>query len=677
MYYLKYNGIDLTQLVKVRDISLPSLPEIEHSAIDMWEMDGNLFGSLSYGNKTIKITAIIQPLNPDDLTQYVNDVKRAFFVKEPKPLYILDETKYLLAVPEGEVTIAELGKGTCELSATLIAYYPYWIKKEVQSANFEGFEGTIVNNGDVPTTPIMSVAFHNNACFVQLEKKNTKERILLGEIPREQKERVEANSNILFDLCRSLSSWTKSSAGLDPGCSTGGEMAVTSSGAGFCLSTVGNSQGQWKGAAYRQNLGQPVKDFKVRVNITFDSVGDNGDPTVIENVVRDEAFGDNVTGDTAYEHMVDAQSTPVRTGAGTNYPCIGTYLYGDIIVGGQYVNGWLEHTYKGGKVYVSTEDIKTYCVDSRQGDDVGYYVVNQTIPLRSAPRNDATSLASIPAGTILRCYNQEEVSGFRKLFQTFNGKKGYIISEALSESKEASYTVKYELEGERADDKEGIIQLYGFSADGTQLFSLSVIDDSEWYEATYPLIKKNGADFLYEEKYVEPAAKTRAEMSNDGTVKYEKILGNRLGIWNEFKGDLYIERIQDQWYAYIRNTNNKFIESSRTTDTANSNLNLAYVVIYAGVANPEKMSCMSINEIQIQTANEINNETEVGFSFQINDVLEIDCGIPCVRVNGVERNGLVDIGSQFFDLDVGENEIVIASDAAKINFGAMYNEKYL
>ena len=72
MYYLKYNGVDLTQLVKVREVNLPSLPSIEHSEIEMWEMDGNLFSSLSYGNREIEISAIIQPLDPNDLDIYVN-----------------------------------------------------------------------------------------------------------------------------------------------------------------------------------------------------------------------------------------------------------------------------------------------------------------------------------------------------------------------------------------------------------------------------------------------------------------------------------------------------------------------------------------------------------------------------------------------------------------------------
>ena len=61
---------------------------------------------------------------------------------------------------------------------------------------------------------------------------------------------------------------------------------------------------------------------------------------------------------------------------------------------------------------------------------------------------------------------------------------------------------------------------------------------------------------------------------------------------------------------------------------------------------------------------------------QVGDSVEIDCGVPCVKLNGKERNDLVDIGSQFFDLEVGHNEIKIASDN-DVNFTALFNKKYL
>ena len=43
LYYIKYNEIDLTDMVKVREVEIPSLPNIEHSSIDIFEKDGGVY----------------------------------------------------------------------------------------------------------------------------------------------------------------------------------------------------------------------------------------------------------------------------------------------------------------------------------------------------------------------------------------------------------------------------------------------------------------------------------------------------------------------------------------------------------------------------------------------------------------------------------------------------------
>ena len=121
LYYIKYNDVDLTQMVKVREISLPSLPEIEHDSIDLWEMDGNIFNSVSYGNRVINLRFLIQPLDPNELEVLTQDVKRVFYTREPKELYIGSETKYMLCVPEGEVVVTELGIPNAVKSAFVTA----------------------------------------------------------------------------------------------------------------------------------------------------------------------------------------------------------------------------------------------------------------------------------------------------------------------------------------------------------------------------------------------------------------------------------------------------------------------------------------------------------------------------------------------------------------------------
>ena len=682
MYYLKYNNIDLTQLVKVREVNLPSLPSIEHSEIEMWEMDGNLFSSMSYGNREIEIVAIIQPLDPKDLDLYVNDVKRAFFVREPRPLYLGDETRYLLAVTDGEVEIAELGKGVCEVTVNLIAYSPYWIDKDVMCVNEEGKEVIVYNDGDVPTTPVFDIGIQGDTTFIQLENKNTKERILIGELPRTQKPNIKANENILFDVCQTTSGWVQSQAGIDSGCSTGGTLAVTSTGGGLCIGDFGNGNGTWKGACYRRNLDRTVKDFKVRCNFSFHSAGINGDPTRVE---YKDYGGDDLktigggTCSTTYRVKTNGGNLHVRSGPTTGHPIKGKMPNGTNITGAERIeNGWLLHSTLGFWGFSSMQYIETIAHDNRWSATLCNFVTNKTTALRSGADEWSSSHCTIPSGTVVRCYIDEhgESTKFRQLNVPYNGCGGYIKSSDLTRASEMNpVKIEYVLEGETADDKEGIIQLYGFSNSGVQLFSMSLIDDSQWYEATYPLIKKNGQDFLYDVKFIEPKAKQK-QVESSGTIKYENVLSGTLGYWNDFEGDLYIERVGDIWYSYVNAFNRKFIQSSRVHDTANSNESLGYLVIYVGTSNADKASAMSINEIQVQTATEIPTAQYNIQRFEVGDSVEIDCGVPCVKLNGKERNDLVDIGSQFFDLEVGANEIKIASDN-EVNFTALFNKKYL
>lgn len=681
MYYLKYNGIDLTQLVKVRDVVIPSLPSIEHNVIDMWEMDGNIFNSLSYNDREIELTAIIQPLDPNDIEIYVNDVKRAFFVREPQPLFLGDESRYIFAVPEGEVQITELGRGTCELEVTLLAYSPYWIDKEVQGAEFEGKDGTVVNNGDVPTTPIMSIGVGSPTTFFQIENKNTRERILIGELPRTERETVKAKDEILLDNCQTTSGWVSSTAGIDAGCGTGGTLSVASSGRGLCAGAFGSGSDTWKGACYRKSLGTSLRDFGVKVNFSFNSTGMNGDPTRTETYKYNDDLGSVTSGSVSYTYTVRVNTTlNVRSGAGTNYRRIGSYKNGTVLTGTP-TNGWLKHTYNGQTAYCSMQYLTTNCVDNRTSSKICNFVTNKATALRSSADEWASSKCTIPSGAVIRCYvnevkNGDNNTGYRKLYTNYNGKSGYVKISDMTRASEAGHTVTYELEGETADDKQGRLQVYGFGSSGVQLFSLSIIDDSAWYEATYPIIKKNGKDFLYDVKYNGLKAKTKEVRSND-TVKYEEILSGAVGNWNDFEGELYIERKDNVWRAYIYKYNGKTIESSYVKDSTNSSEKLSYLVIYIGTANAEKPSGMAVNEIQVKSLGAIEPTKHNIQQFNAGDVIEIDCGVPTVKLNGTEVNNLVDIGSQFFDLDVGETAIKIASDDNNMTFGVIFNEKYL
>lgn len=714
MYYIKYNGINLTELVKVRGITIPTFPSISHDSIEMWDMDGNIFNSLSYGNRNIELILLIWPDNPNNLDVYVNDVKQAFFTREPKPLFIENESRYLLAIPDGEITIEEKGVGCCEMTVNLIAYYPYWIDVEVSKSATSNKELEVINDGDTNTTPVIRMFINNDATFCQLENSTTTEKILVGRVPTKDKPNtVKANQYIIKDECTSVSGWTQSSSGIDAGCGTGGTIGISSDGGSITIGEWGSSSATWKGASYRKNLGESVTDFKVTAVFNFNSAGVNGDPTNIK-YLDDNAM--NWTGGTVREYyMVSGdESAPVRSERSGN-----DTVYTTIVVGNRLYNvnkypdadlayypgteggGWLkvrvhyetETGYIDG--FMKLSNLEKVVEDTRYSDTICNFVTNTRTALRKTPNEFGDMHYMLEPGTVVRCFMEEKstpsqstvfypvqcvdgvtYSSYWSIGNTnTNSSRAYVDISTLTRASEMA--VDRTPDVETADDCTGKIQLYGFSSSGVQLFSMSLIDESEWYEATYPLIRKNSKDFLYDVKYTD-LLPDKKKVVDKNTIKYENVLSGETGNWNNFFGQLYIERINNVWKAYVKNLRTgKIISTNSINDTTNNDQALSYLVLYIGTADTNKPSSMALDYLSVQSASEIDTTTNNIQYFQKGDIIEIDCGVPCVKVNGIERADLVDIGSQFFDLETGSNIIKLVTDDNGAAFEVEYNKKYL
>ena len=100
--------------------------------------------------------------------------------------------------------------------------------------------------------------------------------------------------------------------------------------------------------------------------------------------------------------------------------------------------------------------------------------------------------------------------------------------------------------------------------------------------------------------------------------------------------------------------------------------------MYIGTAGTaEKASGMSISNIEIKTATAINDTTIYNFQeFKAGDILTIDNNVPEARLNGVECNELIDVGSSFFPLESGENIIKFNSDDNP-SVDIIWNNRYL
>lgn len=692
MYYIKYNDIDLTDIVKVREVEIPSLPTMEHSSIDVFERDGGIYNGLSYKTREIRLTFIIQPEDPNDYDMYVNDVKRAFYTKEEAQLYCGDESLYIWCVPVDDLIITELGTGCAEAEVNLVSYDPYWYSTKQNAVNNnDAKKFTVTNESDVPSYPIINVGFTKDTTFFQIRNRDTNETVLIGGVPEKENNTIKKNTRVFKDAMETTSGWVSTSAPIDANRSTGGTLSVTSDGKGLMCGNFGSSSdgAVWHGACYKKSIDTPVKDFKVRIRMKHNSTGKNGDPShPYQNETTPPISGSKKT----YYKVTAKSGLKLRKSASTSSTKLLTIPYGTKLTG-TISKGWLKTTYNGKTGYCYAEYLKDVTSDSTATSKERNYVTMKSTAIRATASKKATNKKTIPAGTCIRCKydtkypttGKDDVKGkFFELAKPYDGTKGYVLIENLVQANE--YEVDYEPEIETADDKTGVVELYGFSANNVQLFKLSMVDDNEFYEFTYPLIRKNGEDFL-KDKTVAPEPK-KVTTYNGDTKKVQSILSGRYGSWTGsdgkgFYGELYIERINNKWYAYVQKMKEgepvKTIKSKTVTDKENQDEELSYIVIYFGTTgSTEKASGMAITDINVYTATKIEDNKEYNFQeFEAGDILTIDNSIPAVYLNDEERNDLIDVGSSFFPLEPGDNYIKVASDDDVPNIDILWNNKYL
>ena len=687
MYYIKYNEIDLTDMVKVREVEIPSLPTIEHSSIDIFERDGGIYNGASYGTREIRLTFIIKPDDKNDYEDYVRDVKRAFYTKEEARLFCGDENLYMWCVPIDDMIITELGEGCAEAEVNLVSYDPYWYSVDQQGMNNDDKKNfTVDNESDANVYPIIQVGFTKDTTFFQIRNRSTNETILIGGIPEKGKNTIKKNTRVLKDTMETTSGWSSTSAPIDAGRSTGGTLSVTSDGKGLMCGNFGSASdgAVWHGACYKKSIDTPVKDFKVRIRMKHNSSGVNGDPShPYQNNTDPPISGSKKT----YYKVTARSGLRLRKSASTSSTKLLTIPYGTKLTG-TVSKGWLKTTYNGKTGYCYAQYIKDITSDSTVTAKQRNYVTMKSTSIRASASKKATNKKTIPAGKCIRCYydtkypttGKDDVKGkFYKLAKPYDGTTGYVWIDNLVQANE--YEVDYDPDIETADDKLGVVELYGFSANNVQLFKLSMVDDNEFYEFTYPLIRKNSKNFL-KDKTVAPEPK-KVTTYNGDTKKVKAILSGKYGSWNEFYGELYIERIKNKWYAYVSKIKEgevvKKIKSKAVIDKDNQDEELSYIVIYFGTTgNAEKASGMAITDINVYTATKIEDNKEYNFQeFEAGDMLTIDNSVPAVYLNDEERNDLIDVGSSFFSLEPGENYIKIASDDNVPNVDIMWNDKYL
>jgi predicted phage tail component-like protein len=691
---VKYNGVNLTNLIGVRTVDTTVLPPRENHAITIWERPGSIYNSYRYGERTITVTFLIRASqseyrsNPNCMENKLNTLRNVFNVKEPKPLYLGSSGKYIYAVPEGDFRMSEIRYDCYECEIQFICHNPEYYSSSVRATNnlaasTYGMRGIsnnsntieVYNSGNASAYPIINIGINDTTSFVQIENTTNGNKFLIGSYPKAGMSTLAPTKSILPDDMTVTSNWTAGAPYIDSGRGILGSISTTSDGSGIKIAEAATGT-VWHGIGSRRILDTALDNFEVRAKLHLNSHGVDGDPTVPQ--LRDE--GAIYSGERKYIYKVMAPSINIRNTPSVDGTVIGTYNKGEYVDPlapmTRESKGWLQ--VEGG--YCEAVGLKRYIEDSTVTDIAMNVATKEEVKLMSRPSDDPSEsilLATIPGDTPLRIHMYSE-QGYYKLYIPYSGKIGYVDAlkvETVNDDVSIEYPESDLIISD--DNKTGICEVYGYSSTGTRLFKLCLSDENEYYSFVTPTV------YIGENKALEDittvSSGNRVSDTDEYDVSHDYLSEDNFD-WNDFYGELGIRRENNRWQAWIYKIENgatvkKLMLKEQEISGAPTE-QLHHVTIYMGTQDKNNMCGMAITDIQVDKINDIY-QTDCNLApFKSGDEIKIDCYNNKVYLNNKLYNN-IDTGSQFIELVSGNNILKATSNRSNMFVTVLFNERYL
>lgn len=650
--FLKYRGIILSSMLNVANVTMDILPQRENFSINIPSRAGAIYNGFRYGIREINIECYVDVETSDERVQNCKDIKDAMSSPVPARLYIDDEYRYYYATPD-YIDIEEINDRVSKLDLKFTCFDPFIYNEENLSVT--GNKNlTVINSGTHDTQPIINVSLNSKAHFVQIANMNTGDNFLIGKYPFVGKPPVSSSSSILDDNCTSITPWTSSGNILDAGrdIGSGSGIVVNSGGYGITSNSFGSTgTGTWHGPCRYRNLSRSVTDFEVSATIEFDSKGLNKSNST--NTPSTPEGGGGTSGANMY---VTTAPLFVRSGpAVTNAIVTGMPINHQVQVY-EVRNGWGRLTYKGISGWSNMQYLKLISTPSANN-----YKTNGMLNVRSGRGTSYQIVTTMPNNTTVAVTDIQ--SNWGKV--TYNGKAGYANVSYMTKLDDLIPVVET-VADETADDKVGLMEIYGFSND-KKLFKFSMYDSNQYYEHTIPEIQI-GNNVVLTDATAAPTPNQKIEYDSDGKEKSrENDLSGKFGNWNEFFGVFNIRRNtsdgKQRWYAEINKIENGItVRHIRTNELNNGSYPteaLNKIVIYYGQNASLGTPAMVLTNLKVKTLNDINYEEKNELIFNKNDELDIDFATGKVYKNGELYMKEVDVGSKFFSLGTGHTNIKV------------------
>lgn len=234
---------------------------------------------------------------------------------------------------------------------------------------------------------------------------------------------------------------------------------------------------------------------------------------------------------------------------------------------------------------------------------------------------------------------------------------------------------------EYAENQLGVLGIYGFDASGARLFKTEIADNSEWFEQVEPKI------YISTTKVLEETAINKT-VRKDGSGNNQA--SGAVGKWNDCTGKLVVRREKNTKGEYLWNfklckyVNGKLTETLQTTNSLVSSkypkTDLNYLGFYiGGYGDKDVVSVIAVTNVKVIKLNlladaTINNNLTL---FEPGDHLQIDFEGGEVTLNGVSIASEIDIASLFFNVPVGQSELIVLSDDDTMTACCGVREKFI
>lgn len=709
--YFSFDNFNLNDVFIVTNIEKKLLPGKSYQTIDIPTIDGERLNGVKYTPLVYTISLLIEGEDIEN-RNYLKSVLRDLLKTKKEVRVAFNKNKHGYGMVTSEVSMEDRNSTQTTAQFELTCFIPFFYGNTVKAFDDNNNVITVINDGGEPVKPFMTIGFTKDTHFCQIENRRTGEKILIGNYPSlNTTNTFKEKEVVVYSDCTSTNGWSQSSASIDSDRTVGGTISLASNGNGLILGSLPSGTTLWKGASYRLNLTETAEEFTVSANFDFKSTGVNGDPSQRTYKLDEQVI---TSGTKVTYYKVTASALNVRTGPGTTYKSLGTVAQGFEIYNGTVVNGWLKFKYtdKYGNqdCYCSCKYLQTMVKDNTTTTTLQNWVVTlkSGAALCSSARfginNDySTQICRIPVGEVVRLNvsteyreNYKGADGkdyhriWYKLHTPYKGKTGYICRKDCTRA-DQKITINYAEDEilQTADDKTGLIELYGFDSSGSKLFSMVLADWNKYYECTIPRCEVGQKTILGTNGQEVPGPKQVFNKDvSDGstTINYKYILSGKYGDWNDMWCKFTVTRRKVNgkyvWASNIQRIDNgvvtKTMSVSNKSDTSFPTGQLSYLVLYIGTSGDMSKCCdMALTDVIAYKYNTPSSTSQKATYFQQGDILDIDFDNRQVYINEQPANYLLDIGSRFFDIDTGITDVKINSDDGSAVSSLVIREKWV